>query len=89
MSKKVINMFKTKKYGKATNQTDIKLECSAVMANDIHINLKHIFIKNIVKIDDNNWLFTIRHDDKYLDKIKKMATAEELIVFNNTLNKVE
>ena len=87
--KKVSNMFKTKKYGKTTHQTDIKLKCNAIQAEDVHMNVKHVFVKSIVKVDDNNWLFTIRHDEKYLDKIREMTAVEELNLFNNTLQEKE
>jgi len=74
--------FKTKRYGKTTYQSDITLLCNAIQANDIHMTMKNIFVKNIVKVDEKHWLFTIRHDEKYIKEISKMITAEELKVID-------
>jgi len=75
--------MKTKKYGKNTNETEIKLRCSAIQSEDAFMNIKRLNIKFMSKFDDDYWVFTTRHNIKYLDKIKSIKMIKELIKFKD------
>jgi len=70
------DIMTTKKYGVSINETVVRLKSTKEEAKEAF--MKHD-IKHISVVNDDYCRFTIRHNKKLLDKLRKIKTIQELV----------